>query len=371
METPTPTADTALEEAPPPRPPVVVGPHAQPRVAEVAGSGSRGFVLAVLAGAVLVLAGVFGFDALVNPYGNFSWAYFPRVLPSDPEAKVDLVERLPAPPQIVVLGSSRSMGIDPSYISRLTGRRAFNFGVRGGTPADEWAIVNWLHDRDPARHTAYLWMLDDAGLVTRSIPRDLVTSPALARYFPARLRAAAPTPSLWRLLSWNGLQDAYRATQVRGINSTNRFLADGAWRSGPASRSVGAPGNTFAQRIRRSTSAEGALTSFAGSTIAAQYAARTLAALHRWHDPVVVVLSPEQPLLLRLLAGHGWNTRHAQILAWLRGLQRSDGFVLLDMHSITSFGGSPDGFMDGTHMLPGNLEKLVSAVLREDHGALQ
>lgn len=52
-------------------------------------------------------------------------------------------------------------------------------------------------------------------------------------------------------------------------------------------------------------------------------------------------------------------------------VRRNDGSVLIDMHSITSFGGSPDGFVDGTRMLPGNLEKLVATVLREDHGALQ
>ena len=353
------------------RPRDSVGPHPEPLLAAAFSAPSRGFVLSCLLGVAAVIIAVFAFDAIVNPYGNFGWSFFPRVIPSDPAAKVALIEALPKPPQIVVLGSSRSMAVDPAYITAKTGLRAFNFGVRGGTAVDAWAEVNYLHDRYPNARIRYLWILDDAGIDVNAIPEDLVTVPQLAKFFPQRLRNAAPSPSLWRLLSWNGLEDSVRATQVRGMQSSARFRSNGEWRTISFSRGVSARGATFSQRLHASAAAEGAIGPLNTHAIAAQYVVRTLAALHRWHDSVVVVMSPEHPLLLRLLAAHGWYRRHWQIFRWLTALRRDDGFQLLDMHAITSFGGSPSGFLDGTHMLPDNLRKLVAAVLKDDHGALQ
>jgi hypothetical protein len=63
--------------------------------------------------------------------------------------KTDLVEKLPAPPELVMLGGSRAQRFERSHIERVTGLSAFNFAVQNCRPEDAYAISRYLIERAP------------------------------------------------------------------------------------------------------------------------------------------------------------------------------------------------------------------------------
>ena len=58
----------------------------------------------------------------------------------DRTVKVDLVERLPEPPELVIFGGSRAQRFEPSVAEKLTGLPAFNFAVQNSRPEDAYAM---------------------------------------------------------------------------------------------------------------------------------------------------------------------------------------------------------------------------------------
>ena len=81
-------------------------------------------------------------NTLADPYGMIGTKLLPTVTTSDRTIKADFIEKLKQPPQLVVLGSSRSMRYEPAYLQQKTGLRTFNAGVNGiGGTADAWAMT--------------------------------------------------------------------------------------------------------------------------------------------------------------------------------------------------------------------------------------
>ena len=67
----------------------------------------------------------------------------------DKTFKVDLIDQLPSPPELVVFGGSRAMRFSPSYITGLSGLSAFNGAVQCFRPEDAWAFSSYLLQRSP------------------------------------------------------------------------------------------------------------------------------------------------------------------------------------------------------------------------------
>ncbi|MCW2949585.1 MAG: hypothetical protein JWN41_598 [Thermoleophilia bacterium] len=128
------------------------------------------------------------------------------------QAKLDLMERLAAPPHVLVLGSSRSMKIDPKTIHDFTGQTAFNGGVSGGTSKDIYLY---------ARYADQLWGVDQHRFphlvigVVNDVFRDAGTAgfdPRLRRFLPSADRQRKPLQVVQALLEWKTLQSAARVT---------------------------------------------------------------------------------------------------------------------------------------------------------------
>ena len=172
-------------------------------------------------GAAGLLAAVLAFNAVVDPYGTLGTGLFPTVTPQDSSTKVQLLEALKQPPQVVVLGSSRAMRIEPSYIAQKTGLRSFNAAVRSGTPLDAWAFANFIHDHFQGASPRYLWMLDVNAFQYQSpaIHDNLFHTPQLSRYFPTADQNSLSLSDLWTMLSWQTTRDSLRSVRadIRGV----------------------------------------------------------------------------------------------------------------------------------------------------------
>ena len=108
------------------------------------------FVLALVLVTALVMGGVLALNVIADPYGSVGTHYFPTVTTSDRTVKADKIEQLKEGPELVILGSSRSMRYEPEYLEEKTGLSTFNAGVNGiGGTADAWAMSQFIHDTWP------------------------------------------------------------------------------------------------------------------------------------------------------------------------------------------------------------------------------
>ena len=114
------------------------------------GRSARGYVTVLLACSLGLMALVAAFNAIVDPFGTVGTGLLPTATWSDRTIKVNLIDRLKTPPQLIVLGSSRAMKIQPRFLQRKTGLPGFN-GRRVG--------VRQPHPR-PLRHYAAALLVD-------------------------------------------------------------------------------------------------------------------------------------------------------------------------------------------------------------------
>ncbi len=350
------------------------GPAPGPRGAR----GQRRFVAGVLTGALALLGCVGAFTALIDPYGFVGSAVFPTAILSDRATKACLAERLRVAPQLVVYGSSRAMKVDPAYVSRLTGLTTFNAAVSSASPADAWAFAHFFHDRFPAAGKRVLWLLDVESFRARPLDPGLLETPALSRYFSTSARVGAKLDSAWTLLSWKAAQDAYRVATSRTASATTRvpctYRTNGVTEYAPDGLRqwdfhdlAQARGTSLSTGIEQSIVEYRTIYTrgYAGLAVTPRrWFERTLGAMRSWGARPVIVLTPVQPKLLRIIGPLGWQRRHRDVLRYLHTVAKRTPFTLLDASHVTTFGGSRRGFYDGVHMTEPNARRLVAWAIR-------
>lgn len=350
------------------------GAHDAPLIEAAFGESHRQFVAAILGGALAIMAAVAAFGAFLDPYGGVGTGVFPTVVPRDATVKADLMLGLKQAPGIVVLGSSRSLKVDPRYLQEKTGRTAFNAGVRAGTPIEAYALWRLLDDRFPDADTRVLWMLDVEAFRSNYIDAALLNDSRIAKYFSAAEQIRARGHALWPLLSWNGADDAFKVAKAELAGTApsaddqrdaahHYFRLDGYKRLGEAR-----DGHMVRNKYIGFYAGDG----FPGlAATPAAYLEETLRLMNsKGVDPVIVItpLSPQVQTLLRPL---GWADRRRDVVQLLHRLQQRYRFQLADMSSVGTWGGNPQGFADGVHLKPANMRRLTDAVLSRFPGALQ
>jgi len=360
------------------------GVHAPPELTPGSGRAARRYVVVLLLAALVLVAVVGGTNALVDPYGSVGTGVVGPAVWTDRTQKVGLAMRLSTPPRVVVLGSSRAMKVQPAYIARLTGLPAFNAAVSSGRPVDSYVFARFLRDRSPVSSTGYLWLLDQEAFADDSIDPTLLADPTLARYLPRQTRMRGRATDLSRLFSWETLRLSWRTLRNRHTSppagpapesppsgeegGAQPVFAPDGYRVSDANTRAQAGGRPLSRGIAQSREVYLARYRERFPVLAAsprEFFERSLAAMNGWGATPVIVLSPMHPRLQRDLQPYGWSARHRELVAYLDALRGRYRFVLLDMSSIRSFGGSKRFFYDGVHMMPANYRRLVRAVLRD------
>jgi len=89
-----------------------------PEIDQARGRRTFWFLLLVVVAALVVMAAVGTLNTLADPYGLIGMKLLPTVTTSDRTVKADAIERLTKAPQLIVLGSSRSMRWMPNTSRR-------------------------------------------------------------------------------------------------------------------------------------------------------------------------------------------------------------------------------------------------------------
>jgi hypothetical protein len=344
-------------------------------------SGGRAFlfVLALVLVTALILGAVLALNVVADPYGSVGTHFFPTVTTTDRTVKADRIVELRQPPQLVVLGSSRAMRYDPSYLMKLTGQRTFNASVNGiGGTTDAWAMTQFIHEVWPDSHPAYLWLVDVESFVPIGAQGRTAAEPRLAKYVDAATAgrgAAELAKAIWQnrttLFSLATAKDSARVILFRDKATTTQskyrrqILADGAlkqrawkktWWNAHFPSSVLRYSNLYRNVYKQPDAAS------------QRYFEKTLAFMNEQGATPLIALTPINPKLRAIIAPLGWDVRHRQVVAYIESLQTKYRFKFVDLTDPSVFGFAPKQFFDGVHMTTINTEKAIRYILRQTGG---
>jgi IS5 family transposase len=374
--------EPAIETAVPPENALKLKDRVVPDPPELdQGQGRRAFwfVLALLVVAAVVMGAVLALNVIADPYGSVGMHLLPTVTTSDRTVKADRIEALEEGPQLVVLGSSRSMRYEPAYLQELTGLRTFNAGVNGiGGTADAWAMTQFIHEVWPDSRPAYLWMVDVESFVPFEVQARTANEPRLARYVGAATAGKGPVElakAIWQNrtteFSLDTAKDSLRLLlyKDKAKNKQSKYqkqiLADGVlkqrlWSKKEWDRrypnSVQRYSDLYKNVYHRLDPASKA------------YFEKTLAFMNAQGATPVLVITPINPKLAKVLDPLGRAERHRQVVDYVESLQGKYSFKLVDLTDPSVFGFDPKQFYDGMHMTTINTEKAVDHILKQTGG---
>jgi hypothetical protein len=306
------------------------------------------------------------------------------------QAKLDLMEQLESPPRVLVLGSSRSMQLDPADVEEAAGVEAFNGGVSGGTSQDMYLY---------ARYAEELWADHPDGYphlvlgVVNDVLRDSGTSvldPRLRRYLPRTERERDPIDVADQLLQLKTVESAARgvrhvvrrdgiaalADPTGGDGSVDAGLARVGRQNGNRLDLLDARGmklpvpgedegtlrsridEQMAEFVERSYEADTAFTGVDPRGL--EMLRRTIRLANANGDVPTLWVTPFHPDALPMLpAQHADRDRRFRAALEQLGQEKELRFELVDFAQLDSFGGDPADFHDGIHMTVDNTARVI------------
>jgi hypothetical protein len=353
-----------------------------PEIEQASGHKAFWFVLALAVVTAVVMGGVLALNVIADPYGSVGTHLLPTVTTSDRTVKADRIEALKEPPQLVVLGSSRSMRYEPSYLEKKTGLRTFNAGVNGiGGTADAWAMTQFIHEVWPDAHPAYLWMVDVESFVPFEVQARTANEPRLAKYVGAATAGKGPVElakAIWQNrtteFSLDTAKDSLRLLMYKdkAKNKQSKYqkqiLADGVLKQRLWSKKEWS--RRYPNSIQRYSDLYKNV--YHGLDPQAEaYFEKTLQFMNDQGATPVLALTPINPKLEKILNPLGRAQRHRQVVDYIEALESKYDFVFLDLTDPSVFGFDPKQFYDGMHMTTINTEKAIDYILKKTGGIPQ
>jgi hypothetical protein len=276
-----------------------------------------------------------------------------REIGYDKSFKADLIDELPAPPELVVFGGSRARRFDPSYLSDLTGLESFNCAVQCFRPEDAWAFSSYLFSRAPDVRLHAVIALQTRTFHDDTMRPGLLYDSRLASAFPADLvaeqKAALGTP------------------EIRDLLEVNRYLARGRLVRNQYDITRERAGYSFDSHLALYVKRQLANHTWNGPLADArsrEYFEKTMR-LYNDHGVVpLIIVMPYQPWVLQQFRRAGFQKYLDGLNAYLRDAATRCDFRVLDLTDVATFGGSATGFYDGVHVTRENADLIARYAVR-------
>ena len=136
-----------------------------------------------------------------------------RSIGGDRSFKAQLIDELPAPPELLVIGGSRATRFEPSYLLERTGLHAVNCAVQNCRPEDLYAFASYLYQRAPETKLRCFFAVQATTFRDTQLNAGLLYDARLSQWFPPDL-TAAQKKSLGR-------------PRVKEVLGVNRYTARG------------------------------------------------------------------------------------------------------------------------------------------------
>ena len=330
-----------------------------------------------LAVALFLLVLIFSFNFLINPYGLYPTKLLRPLVWSDRKEKIELLRSCVPQPEVLILGSSRMMRIDPALVEKLTGRPAFNLAVDHARTEDFLALLRYV-----IFSLGYVPSTVIVGVDVNNF-RGYYEMDNLLTYYPELLyylkeerqnRFVMAAETAWiKFIKGLSLHQSEKS-----FESCKRYLESGHWENsyqfspnGDLIYNRQEDGNELrAERLKAGI--ERAIityryefTGFGGFSEQRISYFRLLAALcHREHIRLVAVIEPYQGQFLEKMRGSEFERINQRWLDYIRQAALDQKIELIDAFDPQAFGYDPQGFYDEVHMTEANMDLLIEWVLR-------
>ncbi len=310
--------------------------------------------------ALTALVAVLLLPALLHP-GAALAAHRGGVVPPlyDRTYKCDQVERLPAPPELVILGGSRAQRFDPDVVQRLTGLSAYNFAVQNSRPEDAYAMARYLFWRAPGVKLRCFWALQVTTLADSPLHPGLLGEPRLTQFLP---RGLVKSQQDLGLKAPNDGVQWFHEYSPRGQLLRNGY---------DLQLERGIPFSATLQTYLSRMVPRAAVDTPYGRTRAQAYFERTLELFNLHGVTPVLVIMPYHPTVLQAFRAVGWQEKADESKAFLESLRSRYAFTLLDYTDIASFGGTADAFYDGAHVKAENATRILEQAVKDAPGGFR
>ncbi|MCX6645636.1 MAG: hypothetical protein NTY09_04665 [bacterium] len=328
----------------------------------------------LLGSCAIVVAIVAVFNFIVNPYGLYPTNFLPKISSSIFDYKVKLLSEFDPPPEVLILGSSRALCIDPDVVEEITGRRCFNWALWDSKIEIVYASVRIALEEfhDPI-DLVIVGVEPEMFHLTNQLHAQARTSTAYTKYFEPKPFYKPIVDKVLRTISYGQLISSLRSIRhaMRGMVSTNEsnwrddgfrmFQEEGAWgineMEANLDKMIEAGINSYPEVVWKPDE----FTDL--SEFRKQYWNMFLDYCEEHQIQVYAFLQPVHPALLDKLYEIGGEPLFEKTDEFVRDSVNRIHGVYRDYRNPESFGGDPTAFYDEVHMLPSNGALLVRDLL--------
>ena len=329
------------------------------------------FAITVVSIALLCLFCVAALNWLVNPYRQYSSHLLAPLIRDSRSEKVALFELQRSTTEGLILGSSRTMKFEPSYLHARTNLRYFNFGVNHGRPEDFLAIVQ-LYSNSTGHFPKSVLIGVDVASLNDVVPSDarLIAEPKLYSCIRNKIPWTEEFDRLSQLFSYQQFVSSLKSlrnnlianSSVAVPNPFEVYDPDGViqYLQRQAERKEGK--YDFEKAIRHDQ--KELMSVFGNMTRLSQrrlgYLQEVVAQCEQQGCQVTLFLTVHHPTLRKTLSRKTEFERFeldARIALQRIADECQARFV--DLSSLDTFGGDPNEFVDGIHPLEPNTRLMI------------
>ncbi|MGE5672989.1 MAG: hypothetical protein ACM3XM_03760 [Mycobacterium leprae] len=332
-------------------------------------SSPRRFVVTFLAAFLVSSLLLAGFNFTVNPLGYYPPHLVQPLSYGDQLIKLDLMKQAKAP-DLVILGSSRTMKLSPADVTDLTGWTAFNGGVSSSRPEEWYAMLSHALNDLHWHPKALVLGVDAETLFYHGDPNDdLLSSPDLRKYLPLQMWAGSLLNRTKLLISYDQTLLSKKALglamepnqQPKAITfESNGLLHYVGWEKAVQDGTYQLGYEVNIKDYQRRYAATADFDAQRQSLFE-----RTLDLAARNQIQVYLFLTPFHPgVLAAMQQDPDFNRVRSAVLPYLQGMtEKYPGVTFTDLTDIHSFGGDPNNFFDGVHYRQENARLILARLL--------
>ena len=327
-------------------------------------------VLLLVAGLVLLVASL---NFIVNPMGIYPLRVVPPVQWNTRAIKPALLAKADPKPEVLILGSSRSMQIAPAQVRELTGMPAFNAGVDSAMAEDDYVMLRYAVERAGVVPRLALIGIDVEAF-HNALPVDdrLLETDAFAGMLP--VQGLSARKKFTKLFSSQQTHLMVRSLRIQLTGTApvhNYYDLDGFLHYGDYEREIASGRYDVERHVRRD--AQDYVERIRGFTRISEQRRKYLEDLLQYSRDhgikVALFITPLGPRVAAAVRAHGYEQRRVEVLGMLTELGARYGATVYDLSSVEKFGGDPNGFWDGAHMTARNnslVTRLILQRIRDD-----
>jgi len=329
-----------------------------------AGNTSQGFTFVFVSTFLLLSLTALAINVLGNDNGAFPSPLFPSELPAAKESReLEALVQTGAPPEALIFGSSRVMGIETGQLQAITGLQTFNYGVYGAQPAIYLAQLRYAL-RLGVRPKVVILGVDEfsfgeknpLGQMDLQMTGDIGLFREVA--FPDNLEIAARQLKSMRPMStWHSLVRLLRVDK-------SKKSQDFGW--SPDAVTLEARISEHAKKLFGDHPGDDLIESTRVCRRKIEDFREFLALSEAHGAEVRVVLLPMHPEFERLVLTRGLVEVREELHRQLGQICAEFGAIYMDFRKLDRYHGDASEFTDGTHQTSVNLRRMTNVLFGKD-----